>query len=275
MPDLYTYTDYRAFLRDWAEQRRAAQPHVSLRFIAMRIGTDAGTVVKIFQGQLHLSPRLLPGVVELCKFTEREAEYFQAMVDFGKARTPSDIRRTFERLGSLKDVRALTLQESQYAFYQRWYHSAIRALIGIKPFEGDHKTLAASLVPPIKPAQAKESLELLERLGLVVRDASDRLVLSEPLITTGEKWHGAAVREFQRQTIDLAAASLDRDPVEQREHSTITLTLRRKDLVFLKTRAAEFRQDLLRIAEAATDEDAVFQVNVQIFPLALLGEVGS
>lgn len=275
MPDLYAYTDYRAYLRDWAEQRRAAQAHVSMRFIAMRIGTDAGTVVKILQGQLHLSPRLLPGVVELCKFPEREAEYFQAMVDFGKASTPADIRRTFERLASLKDVRALTLQESQYAFYQKWYHSAIRALVGVKPFDGDYKTLVASLLPPIRVAQAKESIELLERLSLIVRDGAGRLVLAEPLITTGEKWHGAAVREFQRQTIDLAAASLDRDPVALREHSTITLTLRRKDLAFLKTRAAEFRQDLLKIAEAANDEDAVFQVNIQIFPMALLPDPAS
>ena len=271
MPDIFDHTDYRAFLKEYLECRKKKDAFFSLRFFALKAGTDAGTVVKILQGQLQLSARLVPGVVAACRFDEREAEFFRAMVDFGKARVSADIRRTFERMISLKGVRSHTLEESQYAFYQRWYHSAVRAAVGLLEFTGEYKDLASSLVPPITVAQARESVALLEKLGLIHRNADGIWSETEAVITTGEKWKGPAVREFQKQTMELAQLSLERDPVELREHSTVTLTLRRADLVLLKRRAAEFRQDLLKIASEATGEDAVFQVNLQIFPMALKG----
>lgn len=272
MIDLFEYTDYRAYLRDALEARKKKDSFFSLRYFAQKSGTDAGTVVKILQGQLHLSARLVPGVVSVLKMDAKQAEYFQAAIDFSRARTGSEIRRTFERLGSLKGLRSLTLEESQYTFYQRWYHSAVRAAIGMLPFAGDWKELADCLVPPITVAQARESVALLERIGLVAKGEDGTWTVTEAVITTGEKWKGAAVREFQRQTLELAMESLERDAVELREHSTVTLTLRRQDLPLLKQRAGEFRQDLLRMAADATCEDAVFQVNVQMFPLALKGD---
>lgn len=271
MPELFDHTDYRAFLREYLEARKKKDSFFSLRYFAQKVGTDPGTVVKILQGQLHLSARLIPGVCVACKFDERQTEYFQAMVEFGKARQGADIRRTFERMGSFKGVRSRTLEEHQYAFYQSWIHSAVRAALGIQVFSGDHKALGASLVPPVSAAKARESMDLLERLGLARRGDDGIWFVTDTVISTGEKWKAPAVREFQNQTIDLAKKSLERDPVDLREHSTVTLTLRRKDLPLLKKRAAEFRQDLLKIAAEATDEDAVFQVNIQIFPMALRG----
>lgn len=271
MPELFDHTDYRAFLKEHIDARRKRDSFFSLRYFAQKVGTDPGTIVKILQGQLHLSARLVPGVVAACKLDERQAEYFQAMVEFGKARQGADIRRTFERMISLKGVRSRTLEEHQYAFYQSWVHSAVRAALGIQRFTGDYKALGASLVPPVGASRARESMELLERLGLVRCDDDGVWRVADSVISTGEKWKAQAVRDFQIQTIDLAKESLERDPVELREHSTVTISLRREDMPLLKRRAAEFRQDLLKIAAEATDENAVFQVNIQIFPIALQG----
>lgn len=271
MPELFDHTDYRAYLREYLEYRKKKDAFFSLRYFAQKIGTDAGTVVKILQGQLHLSARLVPGVVSACRMDERQADYFRAMVDFGKARVGADIRRTFERLTSLKGVASRTLEERQYAFYQSWIHSAVRAALGILEFSGDFKALGASLLPPVSAVQARESVELLDSIGLIHRGDDGIWRVTDAIISTGERWKGVAVREFQAQTLDLAKASLERDPVELREHSTVTLTLRREDLPLLKRRAAEFRQDLLKIATEASGEDAVFQVNIQIFPMALAG----
>lgn len=270
MPELFDHTDYRAFLREYLDQRKRKDSFFSLRYFAQKVGTDAGTVVKILQGQLHLSQRLVPGVVASCKLDEKQAEYFRAMVDFGKARGGADIRRTFERMTALKGVRSRTLEERQYAFYQSWVHSAVRATLGIRDFRGDWKTLGASLLPPVPAAKVKESVALLESIGLIHRGEDGVWRLGDAIISTGERWRGEAIREFQSQTLDLAKESLLRDPSDLREHSTVTLTLRRSDLPLLKRRAAEFRQDLLKIATEATEEDAVFQVNLQIFPMALL-----
>ena len=270
MSDLFNHTDYRAFLREHLDERRQRDSFFSLRFFASKAGTAAGTVVKILQGQLQVSARLLPGMVRACKLDEREAEYFAALIDFSKAKSGPDIRRTFERLSSLKGVRSTTLETHQYAFYQKWHHSAVRAAIGIRPLGEDFKSLAASLVPPITVAQARETVKLLEKLELVRRGDDGLLRITDQIITTGEKWRNVAVREFQKQTMELALASLERDPVELREHSTVTLTLRRQDLPILKQRSAQFRQDLLKLAQQADGEDAVFQMNLQIFPMALL-----
>lgn len=75
------------------------------------------------------------------------------------------------------------------------------------------------------------------------------------------------MRHFQTDTMRLATEALESVPAKRRDISTLTLTLAEKDLPLLKERVAEFRRDLVRLAEESDPADSVYQVNVQVIPM--------
>jgi uncharacterized protein (TIGR02147 family) len=42
MPNIFTYYDYRVFLRDYIEEQKADHTYFSLRYISRKMGVDAG-----------------------------------------------------------------------------------------------------------------------------------------------------------------------------------------------------------------------------------------
>ena len=266
MKRLFEYFDYQEFLRDFYEEKKRNNPFISYRYLGQHMHLDPGFLLKVLQGRLHLAERSVPSVCAFLKFSERESRYFEILVRYNKAKTTSDIKLYFEKLMSLRESRARPVEESQYAFYQKWYHSAIHALLSIYEFRGGFKKLASMLSPPITAKQAQESIRLLTRINMLKRDDDGIYRPADAFVTTGEKWHGAAIRDFQKETINLSAQSLDLHVKELRDISTITVALSAKDLPEIRERIRQFRQSILTL-DNDNEPDTVYQVNIQVFPM--------
>ena len=52
------------------------------------------------------------------------------------------------------------------------------------------------------------------------------------------------------------------------------MTFNRNMIGLVRERIQEFRRELLRLSNEGTDDDAVYQLNVQLFPIALLDKKG-
>lgn len=267
MDSLYEAEDYRTWMRERYEERKRAQPNFSYRFMAMRLEMDAGQLVKILQGKLHLVPRKIPAVAKLFGLDAKAERFLEALVRFGKASAASDIQRRWEELQSLKDVQAGELGIDQYDFYSNWLPTALRGLISLGESDQSTMRLRERLLPAPEREELERALELLKRLGLVEPDGGDGWVPVQKHIRTGTYWRDQTVRRFQSDTMRLAIEALHSIPARRRDISTLTLTLAEKDLPLLKERVAELRRDLVRLAEESDPADAVFQVNVQVFPL--------
>lgn len=266
MKRLFDYFDYQEFLRDYYEEKKLGNPFMSYRYLGNHLHLDPGFVLKVLQGKLHLAERSLPSLCTFFKFTESESLYFKLLVNYNKAKSTTDIKLYFEKLMSLRGSRAQTVEESQYAFYQKWYHSVIHALLSIYEFRGEFKKLAKLLTPEITAREAQESLRLLTKTGMVKIDKDGTWRPTDAFVTSGEKWHASAVRDFQRETIALSAQSLDLHAKELRDISTVTVALSAKDVPEIRERIKQFRQSILTL-ENDNPPDTVFQVNIQLIPL--------
>ncbi|GEM_PF-5642651 len=94
----------------------------------------------------------------------------------------------------------LLMRETQYGYYSAWQHSAIRALIAMVPFRGDHAALGAALRPPLSAQEVQKSVKLLLDLGLVEKTADGTLQVTAATITTGRKASALQVDLFHQQT---------------------------------------------------------------------------
>ena len=165
------------------------------------------------------------------------------------------------------DLEPRKVEIDQYSFYQKWYHSAIQCLLLFHKFSGDFKSLAAKMSPAITVKEAKESIHLLEDLGFIRKQDDGSYQVQDARITTGDKWQSAAIRNYQEDSLKLAAESLTRHPKELRDISTVTMTLSSKNLEEVKARIKELRHSLLHMRGEGDPPDTVYQVNVQVFPL--------
>ena len=267
MKPVTTYLDYRVFLRDHYEARKEDTGFFSYRYMSQKLDIDPGQLVKILQGKLHLPQRSLPAVVRLCKLEGREAEYFEELVRFNRARTREEINRCFDRLTVLRGVEVSEVEPLQAEFYRRWHHTAIRALLGLGPFTGDAASLGRMCVPPVTEEEAAESIALLESLGLVVRDEQGALVLAATHISPADGVPVDAIRAFQRDTIQLAERALREIDREEREISTITVALSGGDLATVRTWVADLKRQIQSLATQSQEPDRVYHLNVQLFPV--------
>lgn len=266
MKRIFEYFDYQKFLRDYYEEERKEKSFMSFRYLGNHMNLDPGFLLKVIQGKHHLAKRSIAPVCKYFKFSERERHYFEVLVSYNKAKTPSDIKLYFERLMTLKEPESRSLEEWQYAFYQKWYHSAVHALLYIYRFSGDYKALASVLTPTITATQAKESIDLLIMIGLVKRGEDGIYRPTDNFITSGQRWQSAAIHNFQKETIKLSAQSLDIHPKELRDISTVTVSLSSKDLPEIRERIRQLRKSILSL-ENDYKPDTVFQINIQVIPV--------
>ena len=268
MGSIYDYLDYRSYLSDFYKDRKGCCPFFSFRYWAEKIGTDASNIAKIIQKKRHASKEIITRFMDFAGFDNREKQYFLALVRFNKAKTDQQSRVLFDELIAIKSVKAEALREWQYAFYQKWYHTAIFGLLYYYEFSGgSFRDLALQLSPPISAEQARESVALLEKLGLIRRDDLGVYRHTTDLISTGEEWRNIAIHNFQEETIRLALESLRTHPRSVRDVSSVSLTVSGEDLTKIKELAKNFRREILAIAKASETPDRVYHLNLQLFPM--------
>jgi uncharacterized protein (TIGR02147 family) len=268
---LFDSLDYRHFLKDHFDAIRKKKPWFSYRLIAQKLKIDAGQLVKILQGQRHISERLIPVFTAFLGLQKRDKEYFSCLIRFNKAKTGSETKLYFDKLMELKDLALPQVEPDQDKFYRKWYHSVVRVLLAFHKFEGDYGKLGNLLSPAISAREARESVALLLELGFIEKKTDGSLSVSDHFITGGGNWRMLAVRHFQQQTIQLSERSLLNDPPEVRDISSLTISIPNEMLGEFREMLADFRKTVLRrVMEISEEPDNVYQLNLQLIPVAVV-----
>ena len=101
--DVFSYQDYRDFLRDFYLQRRQVDRKFSIRFFARRAGLKSENYLKVvMDGRRNLTTRNLPKFVKGLGLGPSQAEYFEALVNLNQARDLNERRNLLERVVHLK-----------------------------------------------------------------------------------------------------------------------------------------------------------------------------
>jgi uncharacterized protein (TIGR02147 family) len=148
----------------------------------------------------------------------------------------------------------------------------VRELVSTKEFKEDPAWIARRLGNKITEAQAKESLELLERLQILGRNADGRLDQKEPLLTSSDEVPSHVIRSLHRTYLRQAINSIFSVPIEKRELSGLILSIPNYRLKDVKEEIKEFRKKLNRKYGLDKDGDEVYFVGLYLFPVTVAGE---
>lgn len=268
--DVFEYIDYRKLLKDLYEERKAANPSFSYRFIAQKVGfSSAGFFTNILQGKRNIGPDNILKFAAVFKLKRHETEYFELLVQFDQAKNHDQKKYYFEKILSSKRSKIKLTETWQYEFYSQWFYTAVREVIDVYKFDGkDFGELAKKVSPAITPLQAKKAIELLEKLGMIKMGSDGFYTQSDDLITTGYDTPTVAVTNFLVSTIDLAREAIDRYPRDKRSISTLTFSCSAEGFRSIEERLKTFRREILEIVRDDKNRDRVYHINFHVFPMS-------
>jgi uncharacterized protein (TIGR02147 family) len=270
MKPLVTYSDYRTYLRDAVAHRKAQGLPASNRWFAQKMGINSTSwLTMVVKGKIGLSKRTANKLSEIFRHSIIETRYFETLVFFNQSRTIEDRNRYYQELCAIaKAKEARLVSKDQYDFYTEWYHSAVRSIIGMHGFTDNFKKLAAMVVPPITPAQARKSVALLESLNFISKGNTGNYELVDVAITTGEEVQSLAWANFQKETMHLAQEAMDRFDRSQRYVGTQTVGVSEETFKTIRQLLIDTKNKIAELADSDQKADRVYQVNFQAFPLS-------
>jgi uncharacterized protein (TIGR02147 family) len=202
-PEIYDFFEVQEYLRQFFLTEKNQDPLFSYRVFASAVQIDASLLVKILQGKRHLSRDGIERMAKLLRLDSARSEYLRELVAYGKATRDSDLRKHFERLLALRPAHSNLLDEDRYRYFQFWYYPAIRSALDVFVYRGssEAETLGSMFMPKLTVTQVTDAIEVLQRLGLVVKNEQGFWRPTSTHLSTGDRWRSSAVREFQRQMI--------------------------------------------------------------------------
>lgn len=267
--NIFEYTDYKLFLMDYYSFRKKNSRHFSYRYFAQKTNVSSSVLKDIISGRRNLTLAVMVKYAGAMNLSAREIKYFEVLVTFNNTKKNTEKNGCFTEMIRIRGRSGLKfIGENHYAFFSRWYHSAIRELITLSDFKEDYDWIAKRLTPTITTTQAKNSIDLMLEMGIINRDNRGNLIQKDAVISSEYEMASAALRNYHTQMAELAMRSIEKTPRELREISSLTLGLSDKCVSRIKERIRIFKEEILTmVIDDKSDSDTICQFNFQLFPL--------
>lgn len=158
----------------------------------------------------------------------------------------------------------MQLSEDKFKVIADWYNFAIVELCKMKKPISDENQVTRRL--GVSVVEAKNALNRLKRLGLIEEKHGVLRATTVSLSTTRDI-PSSAIRRYHRQNLALADKSIEIDPVDLREFSSITIPADLGRLKEAKDLIMEFKRKIGRFLETSNTSE-VYTLAIQLFPVS-------
>ena len=271
-PDIFTYLDHRAYLRDWFEARKAVDPTMSHRAFVRAAGMKSPSVLtNVMSGQRNLSAESQEAFADALALDAEERTFFRALVSLNQATTDEERNDALTTISAERRFRsARHLEGEAFRFLSCWYLPALHQLAALPGFQEDPTWIADQLHPPITVAQATEAMATLWALGLLERQADGQVRPADRSVVTAREIQHLAACNYHRQMTQRAYDSVAGVDASDRYLLGVTIAVPHHLLPSFKQELGRVQARILDMADsAAAPADRVYQVNLQLVPLSI------
>lgn len=268
-PDIYNYLDYRQFIQAYYSAAKENTKSMSFRYLSRRAGFSSPNFIKlVMDGQRNLSEDGARRVAGALNLKGEAINFFCSLVAFNQATNAMAQNEAYERIAASKRFRqARHLDHSMFEYLSRWYYPAIREMAARADFKDDPTWIAKQLLPPITTSEAKRAMDVLFSLELIERDKQGKIQRKDPIVTTGHEVRSLAIGNYHRQMIELGGQSIERVDSQHRDISAMTACIDAKTAAEIKKRIHSFRETIIDLCENTPQQNLVYQMNIQLFPM--------
>lgn len=273
---IYGYTNYRKYLLDFYELKKAGPRGYSYRNFAKSAGFSSPNIMKlVIEGKRNLSFESIPKVIQALALSGPMGEYFNALVLMNQAQTDAEKEVHFMTLQKLiPHSRKRDLNAEGLKYLSHWLHATLREMAQFPDFKDDPYWIARRLVFPVSIGEIGQALQFLIEEKFIEK-TPEGFKTGDIMVLSSDEVRSLAIRNYHRQMLELARQSLENLPLESREFGALTLNIPESALPELKNKLKTIRKDLhewsLQILENSGEGspgEAVTQINFQMFPLS-------
>jgi uncharacterized protein (TIGR02147 family) len=266
--DVFSYQDFKAFLKDYYCERRRRDRRFSIRFFARRAGLRSQNYLKVvMDGRRSLTQKNLPKFIKGLGLDPLQAEYFQTLVKLNQSTDSSERREHLERLLQLQKKKAsLTLHGPQLEFFSHWRNVVIFEMACQESFVADPDDISFKLGGKTSPQEVAQSLDLMVSTGILVKNFQGRFVPVATQIGLPDDVNDEKVRQVHRCLLELGLAALQAGEQGGSEWRGLTIGLAREQIPHFKARLREFQKELNALFSTGKGS-AIYQLNMQFFKL--------
>ncbi len=271
MADLFTHQNYRTYLKEFYNENKAKLKNFSYKSFSQKAGIAAPSFLfYVIEGKRNLTKATILKISQAIGHSQEEAAYFENLVFFNQASSITEKTVYYTRLLEIRrPIDIAVVDKDRYEFYSAWYHSVIREVVTIFDFQDDFEKLAAFLIPPIRGAEARKSIALLERLGFIEKDEQGLYHQTQSLLRVRVSGIDSFVIEkFQMEMLTVAMKAYDTVPVADRMSKSATFSISEETFELFKMRVRELYSQLLEIARIDDKPSQVYQVTMNLFPIS-------
>ena len=135
-----------------------------------------------------------------------------------------------------------------------------------KDFQENPEWIQKKLLFKVTKPQVKEALQALEKIGLIKRGKNSELLLGTKQFTTTQDISDEAIKKFHEKSLECAKASVREVEVQKRHISSTIISVKATNTKKAKEIIDRFQDELSSLIESG-DGDAIYQLNIQYYPL--------
>lgn len=276
MDTIFSYINYRLFLKDYYEENKERSKYFSYRYFSTKAGINSPSFLKqVIESRRNLTIVTLEKFLTALRFTDKEAAFFRHLVFFNQAKSAREKQQHYTMmLSMMQSVREQRLTALQHEYYNHWFVPVIREIVTLVDFRGNYKDLAAAVSPPVTVREARFAVKLLKDLKLIELSPNGTFRQTAAAIISDSSVGRMAVRSFNREMLKKAETALDETAVEERQIYGITVGISNECYNVLVAEMAAFRDRVVSIVNNDKCSDRVYQMQMQLFPLSRKPEAG-
>jgi uncharacterized protein (TIGR02147 family) len=266
---IFTYTNYRDFMRDFYATAKAENSKHSFRYFARLAGFKSSSVFKnVMDGKRNIAHYNLDAYAKALQLNKEETYYFRNLVLLNQAETIEEKQEYAKAILRSRLYKVIhPLGAAQYHFYAQWYWAVIWEFASLPGFKQDPQWIAEHLSPTVTTSEVKRALDELLKLGLLQRDTDGKIRKATGNLATSDEVASTAIAQWHREMLNRASESISRVPREKRDVSSITFAMSSDMAAKVKEKIQKFRKEIVEMQKVSEQgADMVYQLNLQFFP---------
>lgn len=256
------YNDYRLYLSEAFQTRRARNPNYSLRAFARDLGLAVSTLAEVQKGKYGLSPSRALEVAAKLNLSKHQSEHFADLIAAQFARTEE--QRQMAQAAVEKRIANFVQEVSLDSFkvISEWHHMAFLELMDLEKHHLDKSRYAKKL--GVEEKVIEDSLERMARLGLIELTETSVKPTSH-FTSVNNNYNSEAIRSFHKQIIEKALYAIERQDNDKREVSSTLFSVKREDFPAARKALLDFRREFASRFGTTENADDICSLNIQFF----------
>ncbi len=256
------YRNIQEYLQAILVHRCQINSQYSLRSFAKSLDISNSALSAMLNGKREITLKMIDRFSEKIGLTIEETAYFkeQAIKDKNGKITEKE----------LAEIEYKEIANDVYKVMSDWYYLAILQLPHHKNFEPSISFVCRTF--GLDKETATEAVERLQRLGLLKiykdewEDTTNRNITN--MVTTSQVTSAAML--YQKQLREKATEAIFQTDLKYRDHSSMVMAIRKKDIEEAKEKITRFRRSLTKYLERHKKGDEIYQLTISLFPLSNL-----